>query len=452
MPGRTQPWPMSEDCWSPATPQIGGAPASAVASPITPVESTIRGIIDSGIRRRSSTRSSSRAGVGREQPPDRGVGQVGHVVRALGELPDDPRVGRAEAQVPRAVGVDRVEDVGELRRGQVRGEVEALGVEAEAVADGAQVLPALGRCDRHAGRPVPDDRGRPLVADADRRRPARARRASRGRSSSASRAYSAASNSTSPGTGRVGQRGAADSWRDRRRRGARPRTRTPLVPDVDDENAHVIPLALRLRSSPPVLGPASAGRTSRRACRTVAMSSARNGKAQPADRVLAGDQAQDHADALHEHVGESGRARGVREPAVGAEADHGPAAGGAAEQDEDHEQEGDGEPAGRSSPLSTRNWFRMPAGRATTSDGDRAAPQPLDGVELRQGVAGGAGARASVLMRRCLGQRVQARCCRTRTSGRACRGSGCPCGSSAVLTTRARRGRRRAPRRRSGTG
>ena len=39
--------------------------------------------------------------------------------------------------------------------------------ELEARAERAEVLPAEGRADRLAGRPVPHDRGRPLVGDAD---------------------------------------------------------------------------------------------------------------------------------------------------------------------------------------------------------------------------------------------------------------------------------------------
>src|SRR6516162_3601583 len=48
-PGSVQPWPTSDACWSPAIPQIGGAPGSAVAVPTAPDESTIAGMRISGI-------------------------------------------------------------------------------------------------------------------------------------------------------------------------------------------------------------------------------------------------------------------------------------------------------------------------------------------------------------------------------------------------------------------
>ena len=54
-PGREQPWPMSDACWSPAIPAIGGAPSRAVAGAMTPDESTTVGRTASGMRRASST-------------------------------------------------------------------------------------------------------------------------------------------------------------------------------------------------------------------------------------------------------------------------------------------------------------------------------------------------------------------------------------------------------------
>ena len=42
-PGRTQPCPISDACWSPSSAAIGGDPGRAVASPHTPTESTTRG-------------------------------------------------------------------------------------------------------------------------------------------------------------------------------------------------------------------------------------------------------------------------------------------------------------------------------------------------------------------------------------------------------------------------
>ena len=54
-PGRMQPWPTSDACWSPAMPAIGGAPGEPVASPTTPVESTTRAAPTRGMLSASSS-------------------------------------------------------------------------------------------------------------------------------------------------------------------------------------------------------------------------------------------------------------------------------------------------------------------------------------------------------------------------------------------------------------
>ena len=84
------------------------------------------------------------------------------------------RVDRAEAQVAVAGALDVVEQPGDLGGRLVRGERQVvLGLGRDALADRAQVLPAERRPDRLARRPVPHDRARPLVGDADGRRSAR---------------------------------------------------------------------------------------------------------------------------------------------------------------------------------------------------------------------------------------------------------------------------------------
>ena len=60
-PGRVQPWPTREACWSPAMPQMGGAPGSAVAAPTAPDESTTAGIIGKGICKLLRADGSSQA-------------------------------------------------------------------------------------------------------------------------------------------------------------------------------------------------------------------------------------------------------------------------------------------------------------------------------------------------------------------------------------------------------
>ena len=106
-------------------------------------------------------------GVGGEQAGDAGVADVGGVDLALGEVPDDPGVDRADAEVAAAVGVGPVEQVGDLGGRLVGGEAQALALPDQAVGDGAQVLPAEAGGDGHAGGPLPDDGGGPLVGDAD---------------------------------------------------------------------------------------------------------------------------------------------------------------------------------------------------------------------------------------------------------------------------------------------
>ncbi len=49
IPGRVQPCPTSEACWSPAMPQIVGAPGSVLAAPTAPAESTMTGSTAAGI-------------------------------------------------------------------------------------------------------------------------------------------------------------------------------------------------------------------------------------------------------------------------------------------------------------------------------------------------------------------------------------------------------------------
>ena len=131
--------------------------------------------------------------------------------RPPGEDPGHPGVDGAEGQLAALgagpVGIDLVEDGGQLGGRGVGGEPDAPALELEAGADGAQVLPSEAGSDRDAGGPVPHDGGGPLVGDAhglDRsalgqagRRPPRARPS----------AMAAASNSTSPGNGVSGSTG-----------------------------------------------------------------------------------------------------------------------------------------------------------------------------------------------------------------------------------------------------
>ena len=104
------------------------------------------------------------------------VDQAGDArVREVGDVGDATSVRCQMIQVstvPKhdvagSVGVDLVEEVRELRGGLVRREAQAVGLEHQAVAEGAEVLPAESGCEGLAGGPVPDDRRGTLVGDAD---------------------------------------------------------------------------------------------------------------------------------------------------------------------------------------------------------------------------------------------------------------------------------------------
>ena len=183
-----------------------GRRAGRWPAPSKPLESTTVGSIARGMSSASRILSSQSLASAAPQPGDAGVGGVGDVDGALGEGPGDPRVDRAEAQVPRSLGVGLVEEVGDLGRRRVGRDPDAVGLEDEAVADGAEVLPADARAD---GPPVRGPtrsstpagwRCRPPSTGPPSPSAARAR-------SSAAAAITAASNSTRPGSGDDGSTG-----------------------------------------------------------------------------------------------------------------------------------------------------------------------------------------------------------------------------------------------------
>ena len=113
----------------------------------------------------------------------RGVGGVGGVRAAAGQLPDQPGVDGPEQQLaPRrplagaGVGVEQPLELGAREVG-VEQQAGALGdhrlvpggAQLGAERAGAAVLPDDRPPERLAGRPVPDQRGLALVGDADRR-------------------------------------------------------------------------------------------------------------------------------------------------------------------------------------------------------------------------------------------------------------------------------------------
>ena len=225
-PGRTQPWPTSDACWSPAMPAIGGAPASAVAV-ADDARSSRRssGSTDGGMRSDVEHRARpSRCRRRACRPVTAALVQVGDVRRAPSDSVHAIHVStvpkhRSRARSGSAVSSRHASFVADSF-GATR---MPSACEHEARADGAQVLPADARADRLAGGAVPHDRRRPLVGDADRvDRAAVGERRARATSSAAS-AIAAASNSTKPGRGRVGQHLAVVHVRRRWRRVARSR-------------------------------------------------------------------------------------------------------------------------------------------------------------------------------------------------------------------------------------
>ena len=110
-PGREQPCPMSDACWSPAIPAIGGAPSRAVAGAIDARRVDHGGQDGLGDAQGLQHLGRPTLAVAGPQPGDGGVGGVGDVDGALGQVPGDPRVDGAEAQVPAAIRVGLVEEV-----------------------------------------------------------------------------------------------------------------------------------------------------------------------------------------------------------------------------------------------------------------------------------------------------------------------------------------------------
>src|SRR5262249_22730623 len=149
-------------------PAIGGAPGSAVASPTTPDESTIRGSIRFGTRSVSSV-SSDQADASLASSPVTAalVASAMWRARAGGERPHDRVVDGADAEVALTRRVGLVEQPLELRGRLVGRQSEALAAQLEAAADRAQVLPAEAGPHRLARGSVPHDRRAALVGDAD---------------------------------------------------------------------------------------------------------------------------------------------------------------------------------------------------------------------------------------------------------------------------------------------
>ena len=116
-----------------------------------------------------------------EQHGPGGVGVVRHVGRPAGEVPDEPAVHRAGAQLPPLRPLPGAGDVVQQPADLGAGEVgvdeqarplrhqrpQALLLQFVAEGGGAAALPDDGVVDRLSRGPVPEDGGLPLVGDAD---------------------------------------------------------------------------------------------------------------------------------------------------------------------------------------------------------------------------------------------------------------------------------------------
>ena len=207
-------------------------PAARVASPTTPAESTIVGIIAAGTPSVVEHRCVPPRRVAVLQPGDRGVRRVGHVQRAVRQRPRDPRVDGAEAELAargRGRRAGRAATApwwptGSGRRARPR---RAASRHAPIVRRSCQPSPGpIGL----AGRAVPHDGRAALVGDADR--VDRAVGVERGARELEARVAPAASasNSHEPVGGGVGQQLALVAVRERCRRRRTTAARTLLVP------------------------------------------------------------------------------------------------------------------------------------------------------------------------------------------------------------------------------
>ena len=296
-PGRTQPWPTSDACWSPAMPQIGGAPSSATAAGPWPDDSMTSGRLASGIR------SASSSSVLHVRPSEVrspvSAALVGSVTWA------DPPL-RCQAIQLSTVPTQR----SRVRSGSARSSrccalvAETLGARWKPCSRSTRHWPIV----RRSCQPMPGPTGSPVLRSQTMvearwlamptastgpplARPARA-------ASSAARAIAAASNSTKPGLRRgrqhlavvdVGDGGVRSHDRGAHAAGA----------DVHDEDRHLGSWVRGGRRD-------GGGRGRRRACRCRQRAGAVKRIPTEVDVTVAAD-GDEHADDLHDRVGGEGR-------------------------------------------------------------------------------------------------------------------------------------------------
>ena len=189
MPGWKQAWPNSAACWSPAMPAIGTSAPSTAGSVVatTPLDGTdLRQHLVAGRRAGASSSASQRRRVDVEQQRARGVGVVGDVGAAAGELPDQPAVDRCRRRGSAARGAGRARcrtaSAAWCRRSRDRSPGRSWRAPSprapsafrrahrSAVRRSCQTM---ARCTGRPVRAVPEHRRLALVGDADRRQVAR---------------------------------------------------------------------------------------------------------------------------------------------------------------------------------------------------------------------------------------------------------------------------------------
>ena len=168
MPGRKQAWPNSAACWSPATPAMG-TPRRARSVGHLAVDLAAGAHLRQDLARNPQQREQLVVPIARaevEQQGARGVGHVGGMHAAAGELPEQPGVDRAEGQFaalrppPRAGHVVeeprefRARKIGIEHAGRSGGETAARGPRALSRAQASAVRRSCQTMARARGRPV----------------------------------------------------------------------------------------------------------------------------------------------------------------------------------------------------------------------------------------------------------------------------------------------------------
>ena len=251
-PGRTQPCPISDACWSPAIPAIGGAPGSAVASPTMPVESTMAGQHARRDAQHLEHMVVPSVAVAVHEAGDAGVGQVGDVELRRSRASTRSTCRRCRSRGRRGCARDRPCRAG-TRASWPTGS-ERTGCPAAA---STRHMPAV----RRSCHPTPGPTGSPVARSqtivdarwfamptASTGPPAASAALAASRAASA---ISAASNSTNAGRRRRRQHLAVVHVVDARV-GTNDRRAHSARSDVDDEDAHDAGSPLTRRAPPRV--------------------------------------------------------------------------------------------------------------------------------------------------------------------------------------------------------